>query len=212
MLHTFMNVDIELGAGVLVPRHETELLGHTALDLVSDLASPVIVDMCCGSGNLALAIAVARPDARIYASDITDDCVLVARHNVERLGLGNRATIVQGDMFSGLAGFDLAGQVDLIVCNPPYISTSKLNTDSAGLLDAEPREAFDAGPYGIALHQRLIADAAPFLRPGGWLVFEFGAGQHRQVKALLARSKAYAQPTFANDEFGVPRVAVTSLL
>jgi len=203
-----MKVEIALEPGVLVPRQETELLGYTALELVSDRSNPVIIDMCCGSGNLALAIAAARPDARIYATDLTPECIAVARLNVERLALGERLTAVQGDMFSGLAGFDLLGQVDLIVCNPPYISTAKLDTDSAYLLESEPREAFDAGPYGIAVHQRLIAEASAFLRPGGWLAFEFGAGQHRQAKALLSRARTYDQPRLFDNADGIARVAV----
>ena len=207
-----MGFDIEIGPGVLVPRRETELLGRTALELLVGTREPLIIDMCCGSGNLALAIAAARPDARVFASDLTDETVAAARRNVERLDLGYRLTVVQGDMFAGLAVADLAGRVDLVVCNPPYISTAKLESDCAYLLENEPREAFDAGPYGISIQQRLIADAASFLRPGGWLAFEFGAGQDRQAKALLARAKVYAPPRFVADESGLPRVAVTALL
>lgn len=209
MLHTFMSIELELAPGVLVPRAETELLGRAALEkLAEGPANPVVVDMCCGSGNLALAIAHEAPSARVYASDLTDETVALARRNTARLGLSDRVHVAQGDMFGGLAGHWLDGTVDLIVCNPPYISTAKLETDSAHLLEAEPREAFDAGPYGIALHQRLIAEAPAFLKPSGWLAFEFGAGQDRQVKFLLARAKAYDEPTFLTDADGLPRVAV----
>ena len=145
MLHQFLNVEIEVGPGVLVPREETELLARTAIDLLAALDAPLVIDMCCGSGNLALAIATARPGARVYASDLTAETVATARRNVERLGLTERVTIVQGDMFSGLADRDLLGRADLVVCNPPYISTTKLETESAHLLLNEPREAFDAG-------------------------------------------------------------------
>lgn len=208
MLHSFMSIELELAPGVLVPRAETELLGRAALEkLAEGPATPVVVDMCCGSGNLALGIAAAS-NARVYASDLTDETVALARRNTARLGLGDRVHIAQGDMFGGLAGHNLEGAVDLIVCNPPYISTAKLETDSAHLLESEPREAFDAGPYGIALHQRLIAEAPAFLKPGAWLAFEFGVGQDRQVKLLLARAKAYDEPTFLTDSDGLPRVAV----
>jgi release factor glutamine methyltransferase len=212
MLHSFMDVELEIGPGVLVPRQETELLGRSALTLIADIDSPLVIDMCCGSGNLALGIASARAGAQVFASDLTPETVTHARHNTDRLGLSNRVTVVQGDMFSGLAGRDLEGTIDLIVCNPPYISTAKLETESAHLLENEPREAFDAGPYGIAFQQRLIADAAPYLRSGGWLAFEFGAGQDRQAKALLARARAYAAPTFVADEAGVLRVALVQKL
>ena len=79
----------------------------------------------------------------------------------------------------------------MIVCNPPYISEKRLETDRADLLEFEPREAFAAGPYGLSLHMRVVKDAVAFLRPGGLLLFEVGAGQDRQVKILFQRTNAY---------------------
>jgi len=207
-----MNVEIETGPGVLVPRDETELLGYAALELIAGVEKPAVIDMCCGSGNLGLAIAAARPAARVVGSDLMGEAVVTARANVTRLGLEARVEIVQGDMFGGLAGRGFEGAVDLIVCNPPYISTAKLETDSAYLLESEPREAFDAGPYGIAIHLRLIAEAIPFLRPGGWIAFEFGAGQARQAKALLARYRAYGMARLLENAEAIPRVAIASKL
>lgn len=212
MLHSFMNLDIEIPAGVIAPRFETELLARAALDIIDRTNAATVIDMCCGSGNLALAIAAARQRVRVYASDLTDETTAAARRNVERLGVGERVSVSQGDMFAGLSDKGLAGLVDVIVCNPPYISTGKLETTSAHLLENEPREAFEAGPYGITIHQRLAAEAAPFLRTGGWLAFEFGAGQDRQVKALLARTRHYGAPDFLLDESGIPRVALAQRL
>lgn len=207
-LHRFMSVTLELAPDVLVPRQETELLGRGAVALLRDGApGPIVIDMCCGSGNLALAIAADIPSARVWAADLTDSTIALARSNAKRLALQDRVTIRQGDLFAALEGDGLAGAADMIVCNPPYISTARLEGESAHLLEAEPREAFDGGPYGISIHQRLIRDAVDFLKPGGWLLFEFGQGQDRQVAALAARAKAYEPVTFAKDEDGVPRVA-----
>lgn len=212
VFQSFMNTQIEVGPGVLVPRAETELLGRTALELIEGIAEPVVIDMCCGSGNVGFGILADRSDIRLYGADLTDEAIGWARRNAERLDHDGRAIYAQGDMFAALEGIVAPGSVDLVACNPPYISTHKLETDSAHLLDAEPREAFDAGPYGISLHQRLIAEAPQYLRSGGWLVFEFGAGQDRQVKALLSRSRAFADLTFRVNEDGLPRVAVTRRL
>lgn len=207
-LHRFMGVELELAADVLVPREETELLGMKAVSILKDgTAAPVVIDMCCGSGNLAVGIASEVPSARVWGADLTDSTVALARRNVERLGVGARVSIRQGDLFAALADDGLEGSVDMIVCNPPYISTGRLEGDRAHLLDSEPREAFDGGPYGISIHQRLIRDAPAFLKPGGWLLFEFGEGQDRQAAALLSRAKAYETVTFANDRDGKPRVA-----
>lgn len=208
-LHRFMSVMLELAPDVLVPRQETELLGQNALAILRDRAAgPMVIDMCCGSGNLALAIAAEAPSARVWAVDLTDSTVALARSNAERLAVQDRVIIRQGDLFGALEGDGLIGAADMIVCNPPYISTARLEGESAHLLEAEPREAFDGGPYGISIHQRLIRDAVAFLKPGGWLLFEFGQGQDRQVAALTARAKAYEPATFAKDEAGMPRVAL----
>ena len=104
------------------------------------------------------------------------------------------------------------GSVDLVVCNPPYISTGKLEGESAHLLDGQPREAFDAGPYGLAIHQRVIGDAARYLKPGAWLVMEIGLGQQRQIALLFSRMKRYEQERSWADKNGAPRVMGARLL
>lgn len=203
-----MGVEIELAPDVLVPRAETELLGRSAVSILAKMAGePVVVDMCCGSGNLALAIARHCPHARLWAADLTDGSVALARRNVARHLLQDRVRVRQGDLFAALATEGLGGAVDMVVCNPPYISSSRLETESAHLLDAEPRAAFDGGPYGISILQRLVKEALGYLKPEGWLLFEFGEGQERQAAALLARSGAYGPPSFATAE-GKPRVAI----
>jgi release factor glutamine methyltransferase len=207
-MHRFMNVVLELAPDVLVPRAETELLGATAVATLREGPSgPLVVDMCCGSGNLALSIAAEIPSARVWGADLTDSTVALARRNVERLAMQDRVVIRQGDLFGALESDGLAGRLDMIVCNPPYISTGRLEGESAHLLAEEPREAFDGGPYGISIHQRVIRDAAAFLTPGGWLLFEFGERQERQIAALFARAKAYEPVSFVANEAGTPRVA-----
>lgn len=208
MRHQFMNLELEVGPGVLIPRAETELLANTAIGLIAAQSAPLVVDMCCGSGNVALAIAAGQATAILYGSDIAEESVESARRNAERLGLTSRVTFEQGNMFAALERHDLSGKVDLVACNPPYISTGKLDTHYAHLLANEPREAFDAGPYGIAIHQQLITEAAAFLRAGAWLVFEFGAGQDRQALALLGRSRKYTEIAVRCTSAGVPRVAM----
>jgi release factor glutamine methyltransferase len=201
----FLGIELEIGGAVLRPRKETELLGRVAQGLLDAMTAPVCIDMCCGSGNLALAVATHAPQARVMACDLTDEAVGNARHNVAKLGLAKRVSVVQGDLFAPLAV--LKGKVDLIVANPPYISTSRLTEgDRAHLLVDEPREAFDGGPYGITLHSRLIAESASYLKAGGWLAFEFGLGQERQVAALLQRARTYGEPLWHVNDDGEKRV------
>ena len=198
----FMDVELLVERGVLVPRAETELLGATALEVVSDRSR--IIDMCCGSGNLACALASRLPHARVWASDLTDSCVALARKNAQFTGVASRVTVVQGDLFAGL--HELEGTIDLIVCNPPYISQAKLAGERAVLLEGEPREAFDGGPYGLSIHQRVVKEALPFLKPGGHLLFEIGLGQERQVRMLFERTRAYEEIRTVGNAAGEVRV------
>lgn len=202
----FMGVDIATGPGALIPRAETELCGRLALAKLDGVSNPRALDVCCGTGNLACALATARPDLAIDALDLTDGAVALARANIARLGLAARVGVYQGDLFAALPddrARALAGALDLIVCNPPYISTGKLATRTD--LADEPREAFDGGPYGLSIHQRVAKDALAFLRPGGWLVFEFGDGQARQLELVLGRTKGYDAIEYVNDDTGAPR-------
>ena len=210
---TFLGIDLLCGPGALVPRPETELLGRTAIEKVKAAGpSPRVIDVCCGAGNLGCAIATLVPEARVWMTDLTDGCVGWTRRNVEHLGLGDRVTVRQGDLFAGLAdagpdGASLDGTIDVIVCNPPYISTGRLAGDRAGLLEHEPREAFDGGPYGLTIHQRVLKEALPLLKPGGWLLFEIGEGQDRQIALLFQRARAYDAIDLARNAAGTPRVA-----
>jgi release factor glutamine methyltransferase len=205
---TFLGVELLCGPGALVPRPETELLGRTAIERIREAgAAPRVIDVCCGAGNLACAVATHVPGARVWATDLTDGCVGWARRNVEQLGLAARVTVRQGDLFAGLAGDGLEGTVDVVVCNPPYISSGRLATDRALLLEHEPREAFDGGPYGLTIHQRVLKEALPFLKPGGWLLFEIGEGQDRQIGLLFQRARTYDEIGLATNAAGTPRVA-----
>lgn len=212
-LTTFMGLEFETNEDVLVPRPETEILAAAALELLgeADSQTPIVIDMCCGAGNLACVLAHARADIRVVASDLTDECVSLTRGNVARLELGDRVEVHQGDLFEPLRNAGLDTAIDLVVCNPPYISSGKLANESAHLLAGQPREAFDAGPYGLAVHRRLIRDAAEFLRPGGWLAFEIGLGQDKQISTLLNRTTAYDElRTFRSDD-GAPRAMAARL-
>lgn len=209
----FMDLELLAAPGVLVPRPETELLGWTARRLLDRIAvaspggDPLrVIDMCCGSGNLACALAAGMARARVWACDLTAPCTHLAARNVEHLGLGARVSVHRGDLFAPLAAESLTGAVDLIVCNPPYISSGRLGKDRAELLAHEPREAFDGGPFGIAIQQRVVNEARAFLRPGGWLLFEIGLGQKRQMARLFERAGDYEKAEPVGDRQGEIRV------
>lgn len=204
MITSFLGIDIEYDETALRPRAETELLARTALAkaqlLAADGHALRAIDVCCGTGNVACALAVKSPNLAIVATDLTDGCVAWARKNALRLALANRVAVVQGDLFINVP----PGPYDLITCNPPYISTGKL--EGREDLKNEPREAFDGGPYGVTIHQRVAREALPLLRAGGWLCFEFGLGQEKQLELVIKRAGGYDTVEFSNDENGAPRV------
>ena len=203
---TFMGLELLVAEGVLVPRAETELLGRVACEALAELGHPAfVVDMCCGSGNLACALSARFPSVRVLAADLGAAAVQLARRNADALGLGARVEVVESDLFAALEPRGLDGQVDLVVCNPPYISSGRLDA-RAELLAHEPRAAFDGGPYGLSIQQRVVRDAARFLAPGGLLAMEIGAGQARQASLLFARADAYEPPTLTLDASGEARV------
>lgn len=206
----FMGLDLLVAPGALVPRLETELLGTIAVQRLSDMGvmAPRAIDMCCGTGNLACAIAARVPEARLWACDLTDACVAIARRNVAHLNLADRVAVLQGDLFAPLAGKGLERATDMVVCNPPYISEKRLEGDRAHLLAHEPREAFAAGPYGLSIHMKVLKDASLYLRPGGVLLFEVGLGQDRQVAGLFERSAAYEAVSVVTNGAGEGRVVL----
>jgi len=212
-LARFMGIDLLVAPGALVPREETELLGRTAIAAITaqGTKAPRVIDMGCGSGNLACSIAMNVPQAHLWACDLTMPCVNITERNVRNLGLSDRVSVHQGDLFAAVDGLGLEGSIDAIVCNPPYISDKRLAGDRAELLSHEPREAFDGGPYGLSVHQRVLRDAPRFLRPGGVLMFEIGIGQSRQVELLYQRARCYDDIRLVTASDGEVRVVCGQL-
>ncbi|MHB1567348.1 MAG: N5-glutamine methyltransferase family protein [Acidiferrobacter sp.] len=205
----FMGIEIAVAPGVLIPRDETELLGWEAVVRMREKYGPTgrgarIIDMCCGSGNLACGMAHALPEVEVWATDLMEDCAALTARNAQRLGFATRIHSSAGDLFVPLA--KTGQKYDAVVCNPPYISTHRLSHDRQDLLSHEPRTAFDGGPYGLSIYQRLVRDAAPFIRKGGWLLFEMGVGQAAPVERLLKRVGDYDKIEPVLDQRGDIRV------
>lgn len=156
---------------VLVPRPETEGLFELAARMVRN--PKVIVDLCTGSGALALALKDRFPAAAVFATDVSEDALAVAKANKERTGLD--VTLGHGDLFDPLPE-RLFGEVDLIVSNPPYVAEAHYALLPADVRQ-EPKEALIAGATGLEVIQRIGASAAKWLRPGGVLVCEIGERQ-----------------------------------
>lgn len=211
----FMGMELMASQAALVPRKETELLGHVALAVLRQLASAQetlrVIDVCTGAGNLALALATHEPKARVYASDLSTEAVELARRNGTLLGLGSRVEFRQGDFLNPFADGHFDRNVDLLVCNPPYISSGKVATLPTEIIGHEPSLAFDGGPFGVKILQRLLSEAPQYLRPGGWLAFEVGLGQGPALMDRMRRNSAYADLAAVVDAAGAVRAVVARL-
>ena len=191
----FMGIEMLAGPEALIPRKETEILGYAALEALQEQAAAngeaTVIDLCTGCGNLALALAHHEPACRVFAADLAPEAVRLARRNASFLGLEDRVAFFTGDLFAPFDNARFSGSVDLVVCNPPYISSRRVEEMAPEVSDHEPRLAFDGGPFGVSILVRLIAEAPRYLRPGGRLCFEVGLGQGDLVRRRLERSGAY---------------------
>jgi release factor glutamine methyltransferase len=177
----FMDLTLRVLPGVFIPRPETEVLVEAAVEVLAGSRSPVVVDVGTGTGAVGLAIARRRSDARVLATDVSAEAVELARENADRLGL--ELDVRQGDLLEGVPP-ELAGKVDLIVSNPPYVTKEEYDSLPPEV-KADPREALVGG---VEVHRRLVEEAAGWLRSGGWLVVEVGAAQGGEVRDLFELS------------------------
>lgn len=199
----FWSQPLWVDANVLVPRRDTETLIEAVLAWVPRDQDLTIVDVCTGSGAIAIALAKELPRARIIASDLSPAAVAVAARNIERAQVAERVQLLVGDLLSALP-LPARGQVDLIVGNPPYITTAELAGLSAEVRH-EPIMALDGGVDGLSLIRRIIDDAPAWLTSGGRCALEHGFEQGSAVRDLFAVAGWESIHTTA-DLAGHPRV------
>jgi release factor glutamine methyltransferase len=198
----FFGLPFRVTPDVLIPRPETEHLVEKAIELARRRAAPRIVDVCTGSGAIAVALARALPAAGITATDLSDAALTIARENARHNAVDNRIRFLQGDLLAPLAG----ERFDLVVANPPYVPTIERGSMSVEVRDYEPALALFAGDDGLDIYRRLISAAPSALVPGGFIALEIGYGQARDVEALLAAA-GFVQIEFIPDLQDIPRVA-----
>ena len=183
----------------LVPRPETEQLIELLIThFKSEIADSRMIDVGTGSGIIALTLAAEFPKAEIVGADISEDALMLARENAERLGLADRVHFLQSNLLESVRP-----QVDLIVANLPYVSTEDRHNLSREVLH-DPEVALFAGARGDELVRQLIGQASSWLRPGGMLAMEIGIGQSEALVAALAE-KNYRDISTEKDYSGVIR-------
>jgi release factor glutamine methyltransferase len=173
------------------------------LRLAKELASPRIVDIGTGSGNLAIAIARGHGSAQVTAIDASPEALAVARRNASRLGVVERIRFLEGDVFSPVSADE---RFDFVISNPPYIPREDLDKLPPGVRDYEPRQALDGGPGGFEVLERLVDQARNHLVPGGHLIVEIGAPQEGPARQRLTAYPEYELAGTIHDYSGHPRV------
>jgi len=199
----FYGFDLRVDSRVLIPRPDTETLVEVALERTrSREMYGRALDLCTGSGCVALALGLTRRTWRVTGVDLSKEALCVARENALRLGAAHNVHFVQGDLFASLAP---QARYELIVANPPYIPSADIATLARDIRDFEPHLALDGGPDGCALLRRLVDGARRHLVAGGVFACEVGAGQSHDVQALLEHA-GFEQIERAQDYGGHERV------
>uniref|UniRef100_C6E7G2 Release factor glutamine methyltransferase n=1 Tax=Geobacter sp. (strain M21) TaxID=443144 RepID=C6E7G2_GEOSM len=194
----FMGLEFRVTPAVLIPRHDTEVLVTEAVKRGGACRS--ILDIGTGSGCVAIAVAKALPEAEVCTVDVSGEAIEVARGNAERNGVS--VQFFQGSLFEPFAG----KRFDMLVSNPPYITSADLASLQQEVRDFEPAGALDGGGDGLDFYRRITAGAPAHLNPGGWLLFEVGAGQAGEVLELL-NSGGFTNERFSQtDPAGIERV------
>lgn len=184
----FCGLKFAVDRRVLIPRPETELLVETVLEQVkpritSHESQVAIIDVCTGSGCIAVALAKKLDGVEIYATDSSVEVVTVARGNAARHGVEKKIRFLQGDLLLVIPD---SLRVDVLVSNPPYIASGELAGLPKEVRDFEPVQALVAGEDGLKVIRRIVSDASRFLLPDGILALELGAGQRAAVERLCA--------------------------
>lgn len=202
----FMALDFDVKPGVLIPRPDTEILVEKVLEEILDLKEPVLTDVGCGSGAIAISLAAYKKDSIVYALDIMDIPLEITEMNAKANGVDQRVRVLKSDLLSGLPQ-ELEGRLDVIVSNPPYIKDSVIPTLMREVRDFEPISALSGKEDGLYFYRRIIEKSLVFLKLDGLIAFEIGHDQGQSVKELL-EEKGFCDIRLIKDLAGLDRVVL----
>lgn len=195
----FMGLTFDVSGDVLIPEQDSEFLVEEALRHCED--GMKLLDLCTGSGCIGLSILNFTNDTSVVCTDISDKALSIARKNADKLGLSDRATFEETDLFP-----KKEEKVDLIVSNPPYIASSVIETLAPEVKDYEPRLALDGDADGLCFYRRIVDKAPSYLYSSGYLIMEIGYDQADDVRGLLLENGRYHEIEVVKDFSGNDRV------
>jgi len=201
----FRHLVLTVRPGVFIPRPETEVLVDAVLEGIAEVGCPLVADLCTGSGAIGVSVAFECSGATVHATEIVAATADVARANAERSGVADRVTVHDGDLFAPLPA-ELAGRLDAVASNPPYIPTADLDALPAEVAAHEPAIALDGGPDGLDVVRRIVDEARVWLRPGGTLVIETDTSRVKDTAELMR--EWYERVEVREDLTGRDRIAI----
>lgn len=205
----FRHLVLRVEPGVFIPRPETEVLVDAVLEAISAVGEPLVVDLCTGSGAIAVSLAHEHRGARVWASDVSERAVEAARRNALYANVIDRVQMFQGDLFTPIPE-DLAGRLVAVVSNPPYIPTGDLPDLPNEVLDFEPKTALDGGADGLDVARKIAVQSVDWLAPGGFLAIEV---DEARAGALAEEMRAdYEGVAVRKDLTGRDRIVVGNKL
>jgi len=205
----FYGIELNVTPDVLIPRIDTEVLVQEAIDVLGSPAEPPrILDLCCGSGCIGVALGQSFPGSRVVMVDMSDNALRVARSNVMKHGMGARASCVKANALK--APPMNVGSFDIIVSNPPYIKSMEVLTLDPSVRDFEPLEALDGGEDGYMFYRAIAKKWRAVLRENGHLLFEVGEEQAQYV-ALQMKKAGFTNIRIVKDTYGTERVVLGQL-
>jgi release factor glutamine methyltransferase len=207
----FYSLELDITADCMIPRPETELLVQRAIEFLRTRTGvQYVCDLCTGSGCIAVAIAKNFSDARIIATDISATTLEVAARNVEKHRVKEQVRLLCGDLFEPIIQQLDVSQFDLIVCNPPYVSTSEYEILDKNVKEYEPQSALLAGEDGMDVYQKIVEKVDDFLKPGASLMLEIGYAQGTAVRELLEQINAFGEIKIEKDFHDNDRIVIAN--
>lgn len=200
----FMGYTFKVGEGVLVPRPETEILCEYVLDKIKDIPSPVVYDLCSGSGCIGISIKKARPDARVILVEKSDKALLYLTENCKSICRDNEPETVKGDILL-YDSFDYLPKADVIISNPPYIRSDEIPTLQKEV-QREPKMALDGGEDGLLFYRCLVSFWSKKLKNNGFMAFECGEDQSEDIKNLFSEINFDSETV--NDYNNIQRIVI----
>lgn len=200
----FMKMTFYVDENVLIPRPDTEILVEEVIQIAKKINAKKILDMCTGSGAIAVSLAKYIPDSRITAVDISNKALNIAKKNAKSNQVENQITFVESNLFENLP----KEKYDIIVSNPPYIKNEKIKTLDKEV-QKEPKLALDGGIDGLDFYRAIIKQDYEYLKFNGYLCFEIGYDQKEEVMELIKQEEKYKDTYSKKDLYGNDRIIIT---